>query len=114
MSQGSSLVVPIVLWGKDAPTHVITALAVSPELDSVVTGCNDGQIIIWDVRQLTEAHRHSNVPSPMDIDDESGRIIEANDQKSDFLNSNNQASVGGKLCEQPCWEVWFSKLLNPS
>lgn len=50
MSQTSSLVIPIVLWGKDAPSHPISSIAISPELNLIVTGCNDGQIIIWDVQ----------------------------------------------------------------
>lgn len=50
MSQTSSLVIPIVLWGKDAPSHPISSIAISPDLNTIVTGCNDGQIIIWDVQ----------------------------------------------------------------
>lgn len=57
MSQTSSLVIPIVLWGKDAPSHPISSLAISPDLNSIVTGCNDGQIIIWDIQ-----HEESKMP----------------------------------------------------
>jgi len=97
MSQASSLVIPIVLWGKEAPTHVITAMAVSAELTSIVTGCNDGQIIIWDVRQLAESHRHSNAPSPMSMEDESAKII---------ANENNNSNIDeSSLCDQTCFEV---------
>jgi WD40 repeat protein len=105
MSQGSSLVIPIVLWGKEAPTHAITALAVSPDLDSIVTGGQEGQLIIWDVRQLTEAHRHSNVPSPMDVEEDGPAVGVTNEGNKSgaggLLNSNDS----GGLCEQPCWEV---------
>lgn len=58
MSQTSSLVIPIVLWGKDAPSHPISSLAISPDFNSIVTGCNDGQIIIWDVQ-----HQESKLPA---------------------------------------------------
>jgi len=58
MSQTSSLVIPIVLWGKDAPSHPISSLAISPDLNSIVTGCNDGQIIIWDIE-----HQESKLPA---------------------------------------------------
>lgn len=49
MSANSSLVIPIVLWGKEAPTHTIKSMAVKKDLTSIVTGCHDGHICIWDV-----------------------------------------------------------------
>ncbi|XP_055890768.1 WD repeat-containing protein 7-like isoform X12 [Biomphalaria glabrata] len=49
MAAGSSLVVPMVLWGRHAPTHCISAILMTPDGRYVVTGCNDGQICIWDV-----------------------------------------------------------------
>jgi len=50
MSQSSSLVVPIVLWGKDPPTHSISSIAVKSDLSSLVTGSQDGHIIIWEAK----------------------------------------------------------------
>ncbi|KAK3803272.1 hypothetical protein RRG08_021472 [Elysia crispata] len=49
MSSGSSLVVPMVLWGRHAPTHCISSILMTPNGKYIVTGCNDGQICIWDV-----------------------------------------------------------------
>uniref|UniRef100_A0A0B7AN27 WD repeat-containing protein 7 n=1 Tax=Arion vulgaris TaxID=1028688 RepID=A0A0B7AN27_9EUPU len=49
MSSGSSLVVPMVLWGRYAPTHCVSAILMTPDGKYIVTGCNDGQICIWDV-----------------------------------------------------------------
>lgn len=51
MSSGSSLVVPMVLWGPHAPTHCISAILMTPAGKYIVTGCNDGQICVWDVME---------------------------------------------------------------
>ncbi|CAL8086757.1 unnamed protein product [Orchesella dallaii] len=69
MSQTSSLVIPIVLWGKDAPSHPISSLAISPDLNSIVTGCNDGQIIIWDIQ-----HQESKLPTGGGDQGDSGEV----------------------------------------
>uniref|UniRef100_A0A673YJ76 WD repeat domain 7 n=1 Tax=Salmo trutta TaxID=8032 RepID=A0A673YJ76_SALTR len=46
---GNSLVLPIVLWGRTAPTHCISSLLVMDDLTTIITGCHDGQICIWDM-----------------------------------------------------------------
>uniref|UniRef100_A0A673IUC7 WDR72-like alpha-solenoid domain-containing protein n=1 Tax=Sinocyclocheilus rhinocerous TaxID=307959 RepID=A0A673IUC7_9TELE len=46
---GNSLVLPIVLWGHNAPTHCISSLLVMDDLATIITGCHDGQICIWDM-----------------------------------------------------------------
>ncbi|XP_075442998.1 WD repeat-containing protein 7-like isoform X2 [Ascaphus truei] len=46
---GNSLVLPIVLWGRKAPTHCISTVLVIDDLRTVVTGCHDGQICLWDL-----------------------------------------------------------------
>ncbi|KAK9744711.1 WD domain, G-beta repeat [Popillia japonica] len=46
---GTSLVVPIVLWGKYAPTHCISCIYLSKDLKTLATGCYDGQICLWQV-----------------------------------------------------------------
>ncbi|XP_069483133.1 WD repeat-containing protein 7 isoform X4 [Ambystoma mexicanum] len=46
---GNTLVLPIVLWGRKAPTHCISAILVMDDLATVVTGCHDGQICLWDL-----------------------------------------------------------------
>ncbi|XP_030330791.1 WD repeat-containing protein 7 isoform X3 [Strigops habroptila] len=46
---GNSLVLPIVLWGRRAPTHCVSALLLMEDVPMVVTGCHDGQICLWDL-----------------------------------------------------------------
>ncbi|XP_036384609.1 WD repeat-containing protein 7 isoform X1 [Megalops cyprinoides] len=46
---GNSLVLPIVLWGRHAPTHCISSLLVMDDLATIITGCHDGQICLWDM-----------------------------------------------------------------
>ncbi|XP_063815788.1 WD repeat-containing protein 7 isoform X2 [Pseudophryne corroboree] len=46
---GNSLVLPIVLWGRKAPTHCISTVLVMDDLATVITGCHDGQICLWDL-----------------------------------------------------------------
>lgn len=40
---------PIVLWGRTAPTHCISGLLVMDDLATIISGCHDGQICIWDL-----------------------------------------------------------------
>ncbi|XP_034938859.1 WD repeat-containing protein 7 isoform X3 [Chelonus insularis] len=49
MTVGPSLVVPIVLWGRIAPTHCISCIYLSRDQKTLVTGCYDGQICLWHV-----------------------------------------------------------------
>ncbi|XP_015596598.1 WD repeat-containing protein 7 isoform X9 [Cephus cinctus] len=49
MTVGTSLVVPIVLWGRIAPTHCISCVYLSRDQKTLVTGCYDGQICLWQV-----------------------------------------------------------------
>ncbi|TNM92413.1 WD repeat-containing protein 7 isoform X2 [Takifugu rubripes] len=46
---GNSLVLPIVLWGRTAPTHCISTLLVMDDFSTIITGCHDGQICLWDM-----------------------------------------------------------------
>ncbi|XP_065717031.1 WD repeat-containing protein 7-like isoform X2 [Patagioenas fasciata] len=46
---GNSLVLPIVLWGRRAPTHCISSLLLMDQPPVIVTGCHDGQICLWDL-----------------------------------------------------------------
>lgn len=49
MSTANNLIVPVVLWGKLAPTHCISAIYLAKDQKTLATGCNDGQICVWDV-----------------------------------------------------------------
>ncbi|XP_050439135.1 WD repeat-containing protein 7 isoform X2 [Adelges cooleyi] len=53
MAGGTSLVVPIVLWGKTPLTHCISCVYLSPDQRTLVTGCYDGQICLWSVSPET-------------------------------------------------------------
>jgi hypothetical protein len=50
---GNSLVVPVVLWGKYAPTHCISCIYLSKDQKTLATGCYDGQICLWQVNPDT-------------------------------------------------------------
>ena len=65
MASGSSIVVPMVLWGRHAPTHCISAILMTPDMKHVVTGCNDGQICIWDVADNWQVSHHLSFPCPL-------------------------------------------------
>ncbi|XP_077870004.1 uncharacterized protein LOC100367391 [Saccoglossus kowalevskii] len=47
----SSLVVPIILWGRHPPTHCISAVMITSDQRTIVTGCHDGQLILWDFNE---------------------------------------------------------------
>lgn len=53
MAGGTSLVVPIVLWGRTPLTHCISCVYLSPDQRTLVTGCYDGQICLWSVSPET-------------------------------------------------------------
>ncbi|RZF46081.1 hypothetical protein LSTR_LSTR004794 [Laodelphax striatellus] len=45
----TNLVIPVVLWGKAAPTHCISCIHLSRDQKTLITGCYDGQICLWHV-----------------------------------------------------------------
>ncbi|EEC18675.1 tgf-beta resistance-associated protein trag, putative, partial [Ixodes scapularis] len=49
MTISSQLVVPMTLWGKVAPTHCMCSVFITKDQKMIVTGCNDGQICVWDI-----------------------------------------------------------------
>lgn len=55
---GNTLVLPIVLWGRNAPTHCISSLLVMDDLATIISGCHDGQICIWDLTPELEVSSH--------------------------------------------------------
>ena len=50
----SSLVVPMVMWGPQAPTHCISAIYLMRDQKTLLTGASDGQVIIWEVDITTQ------------------------------------------------------------
>lgn len=45
----NQLIVPIALWGSEPPTHCISAMHITDDHKTLITGCNDGHICLWDV-----------------------------------------------------------------
>lgn len=45
----NQLVIPITLWGNRPPTHCVSSVYLSRDSKTLVTGCNDGQLLVWDV-----------------------------------------------------------------
>ncbi|CAG2187615.1 unnamed protein product [Mytilus edulis] len=60
MSTGGNLVVPMVLWGDNCPTHCISAVLMTPDQRTIITGCNDGQLGIWDVTENWQSYYFKN------------------------------------------------------
>lgn len=58
---GNNLVLPIVLWGRAAPTHCISSLLVMDDCSTIITGCHDGQICLWDMTPELEVRVGMNV-----------------------------------------------------
>ncbi|XP_053401409.1 WD repeat-containing protein 7-like isoform X1 [Mercenaria mercenaria] len=59
MVVGNNIVVPVVLWGKNAPTHCISAIYMTPDMKNIVTACNDAQLCVWDFSPNWEVYpRH--------------------------------------------------------
>lgn len=59
MATGGNLVVPMVLWGDNCPTHCISTILMTPDQKTIITGCNDGQLAIWDVADNWEIYPRS-------------------------------------------------------
>ncbi|KAL1123821.1 hypothetical protein AAG570_001592 [Ranatra chinensis] len=53
MSGGANLVIPVVLWGRTAPTHCVSCVYLSRDQRTLITGCYDGQICLWQVEPTT-------------------------------------------------------------
>lgn len=60
----NQLIVPITLWGNEAPTHCISAIYISNDQKTLATGTNDGHVCIWDLERPTgpgETWSHSSL-----------------------------------------------------
>lgn len=49
----TNLVVPVVLWGPNTPTHCISSVFLSRDQRTLATGCYDGQICLWQIDEAT-------------------------------------------------------------
>jgi WD40 repeat protein len=45
----TNLVVPVVLWGPNTPTHCVSSVFLSRDQRTLATGCYDGQICLWQI-----------------------------------------------------------------
>ncbi|XP_055932203.1 WD repeat-containing protein 7-like isoform X1 [Argiope bruennichi] len=50
MTVSNQLVVPVTLWGRAAPTHCISVIYLTHDQKTIITGCNDGRICVWDFK----------------------------------------------------------------
>lgn len=39
----------VVLWGKKAPSHSITAIMITDDQQTIVTGSQEGQLCLWNL-----------------------------------------------------------------
>jgi len=62
MAGATNLVVPIVMWGRSAPSHCISSVYLLRDQKTMVTGSHDGQVIIW---QLDSTDRWNFTPRHM-------------------------------------------------
>ena len=49
LTTGSNLIVPLVLWGKNRPSHTITSATFSLNQKTLLTGSAEGQICLWEL-----------------------------------------------------------------
>ena len=47
----NQLIVPVTLWGSKSPTHCVSSLILTNDYRTIITGCNDGQICVWDLSE---------------------------------------------------------------
>lgn len=62
MAGATNLVVPVVMWGKSAPSHCISSVYLLRDQRTMVTGSHDGQVIIW---QLDSTDKWNFTPRHM-------------------------------------------------
>ncbi|NXW82821.1 WDR72 protein, partial [Alopecoenas beccarii] len=44
----------VAVWGKTAPSHSITAIMITDDQQTIVTGSQEGQICLWDLSSELE------------------------------------------------------------
>lgn len=49
MALANELIIPVALWGSEAPTHCVSCIHITDDQRTLVTGCNDGHVCLWDV-----------------------------------------------------------------
>ncbi|CAG0898244.1 unnamed protein product [Darwinula stevensoni] len=48
-----NLIIPVIMWGRQAPSHCISQVLLSKDQRLLVTGSHDGQLVLWDVEPQT-------------------------------------------------------------
>lgn len=48
----------VAVWGKIAPSHSITAIMITDDQQTIVTGSQEGQICLWDLSSELKVCMH--------------------------------------------------------
>jgi len=92
----NSLIIPIVMWGQKAPTHRISSIMATSELQTIVTGCRDGQLLVW------EYNNNTIVPKSMLFGHSSSVVSIASLNEASSKKQIVSASDTGELC---LWDI---------
>lgn len=96
----NSLVIPIVLWGKKPPTHRISSIFVSFNFQTIVTGCRDGQLLVWD------RERNSNITPKCMLFGHSSSIISITAAEISGSTKSHEHIVSGSDSGELClWDI---------
>ncbi|XP_071788146.1 WD repeat-containing protein 7-like isoform X1 [Asterias amurensis] len=93
----SGLVIPVVLWGSSAPTHCVSAVLVTTDQRTIITGCHDGQICLWDLNENMQV-----VPRNMLVGHSAPITCLARASESWESSTFISAAENGELC---LWDV---------
>lgn len=53
-----TLVPAVAVWGRTAPSHSITAVMITDDQQTIVTGSQEGQICLWDLSSDLQVFVH--------------------------------------------------------
>uniref|UniRef100_H2YSQ0 WD repeat-containing protein 7 n=1 Tax=Ciona savignyi TaxID=51511 RepID=H2YSQ0_CIOSA len=103
----NSLIVPLVLWGNTPPTHRISAITFTPDFQSVITGCRDGQLCVWDVKD-------GDISPKLLIFGHSSAVVSVTSVKNDVLIQEKRShfvsvSQRGEIC---LWDISDGRCLE--
>ncbi|XP_022084868.1 WD repeat-containing protein 7-like isoform X1 [Acanthaster planci] len=93
----SGLVIPVVLWGSNAPTHCVSAVLITTDQRTIITGCHDGQICLWDLNESMQV-----VPRNMLLGHSAAITCLARASESWESSTFISAAENGELC---LWDV---------
>ncbi|KAI1280913.1 WD repeat-containing protein 7 [Halotydeus destructor] len=96
----SQLIVPITLWGSEPPTHCISTIFLANDEKTIVTGCNDGHICVWEMDKVATGHwtPTSIVPRTMLFGHSSPILCLADGHHSPDIPLLVSSSETGEMC----------------